>query len=310
MRFFDLHCDTITRCCDKKQDVFDGAQEVTLRSGSRLDGWCQCFAIFIDDKCPEDRAFIKYKAYVEYFDKEIARHCEYITHCRNSGDIGTALEQGKCAAVLTLENAAALGGDMENIRLLAANGVKAVTLTWNGENSLGYGSAVGGHLKPFGREAAKEIINSGMAVDVSHLSDEGFCDILKLTDASVFASHSNLRDKKLSAHPRNLTADQLREIAARGGVAGLNLHRPFLSADDVVANNPETLLRHADRMLEIAGEDAICIGSDFDGAEMPDFCRTIGDIPALFRLFSKTFGERIANKVFFENANNFFSNMI
>ena len=310
MRFFDLHCDTITRCRDKKQGIYNGAQEVTLHSGSRLDGWCQCFAIFIDDESPETRAFAKYKAYVEYFIKEIERHCEYITRCRNSGDIGTALEQGKCAAVLTLENAAALEGDIENIKLLAADGVKAVTLTWNGENSLGYGNAIGGHLKPFGREAVKEIINKGMAVDVSHLSDEGFYDVLELTDAPVIASHSNLRDKKLSAHPRNLTADQLREIAARGGIAGLNLHKPFLNADDIVANNPETLLRHADRMLEIAGEDAICIGSDFDGAEMPDFCRTIGDIPALFRLFSKTFGEGMADKVFFENANSFFSRIV
>lgn len=304
MRFFDLHCDTATRCFDEKLEIQNGPQEISLKKGRGLAAWAQCFAIFVGDNRRGEAAFQYYCDCVDFLRAETRKNSKQMAICRNFGELDAALGAKKCAGLLTVENAAVLGGKLENVEKLADDGVKAVSLTWNGENELGFGSGAGGRLKPFGRAAMAELARRGMVIDLSHLSDEGFDEVLEWCGGPVMASHSNLR--ALCGHPRNLTDRQFKALAARGGIVGVNLHVSFLAEEPKAANRARALFEHVDRMLEMGGERAVAFGSDFDGARMPAFCRDVSRIPALYSRCAARYGEALADRIFFKNAYDFF----
>lgn len=304
MRLFDLHCDTVTRCFDEKLNLYHGRQEVSLKKGRSLAAWAQCFAIFVDDRQRGEAAFRYYQNCVSFLKLAAKINSRHLSLCRSRQEMDVALNAKKCAGFLTVENAAALGGKLENIETLAADGVKVIALTWNGENELGFGCGVGGRLKPFGRAAVAELARYGIIVDLSHLSDEGFDEVLELYGGPVMASHSNLR--LVCDHPRNLTDRQFKALAARGGIVGANFHLPFLAEAIEASHRPQSLFAHVDRMLELGGENTIVLGSDFDGAHMPEFCRNLSYIPALYSLFAARYGETLTDRIFFKNASDFF----
>lgn len=138
-----------------------------------------------------------------------------------------AFAGGRRAAILSVENGSALEGNLSRLEVFHRDGVRFLTLTWFGENELGFGSLAGGKLKPFGCEVVKKLPEYGIVPDISHLSDEGVAEVFALTDGPLVATHSNVRSQ--NGHCRNLTNAQIREISARGGLIGLNLCRAFLS---------------------------------------------------------------------------------
>ena len=211
--------------------------------------------------------------------------------------------------MFTVEGASFLEDDgavETRLDALAEAGVRMVTLTWNGPNALGSGNDAADGLTAFGRVAVRELERRRIAVDVSHLNDAGFKDVCAVADRPFAASHSNAR--AICGHPRNLADWQLRELADRGGVAGLNFCRDFLSqthADPM----PDDVLRHVDHVLETAGEDVLALGSDYDGCDVPgwlDPCDRVGDLHALL---AREFGRTVADKAFFGNAHAFFARL-
>jgi membrane dipeptidase len=141
-----------------------------------------------------------------------------------------------------------------------------MTLTWNGENELACGVEAGsGGLSAFGKEVVYEMNRLGMLIDVSHLSERAFWDVLSISKAPVMASHSNA--KSLCDHKRNLKDEQILAISRMGGVIGLNFYPPFLSNSGVA--NMEDCIRHIDRILAVGGENCLGLGSDFDGFTEP-----------------------------------------
>src|SRR5690606_30161839 len=128
----------------------------------------------------------------------------------------------------------ALAGSVEILRIFYRLGVRAVGLTWNYRNELADGQAEaesGGGLTRAGRAVVREMERLGMLIDVSHLSDASFEQVLEVAEGPVFASHSNAR--RICRHPRNLTDEQIRAIAARGGVIGINFAPQFLVEEGI-----------------------------------------------------------------------------
>ena len=185
------------------------------------------------------------------------------------------LKDGALHAILTTEEGAAIEGDISRLSILHSWGVRIFGLTWNYENELGYPNShdknvMGKGLKERGIEAVKECGRLGIAVDVSHLSDGGFWDVLRYAEGPVLATHSNARS--IADVPRNLSDDSLRALADKGGVAGLNLCPAFLdvsfSTDDSNAmSRVSDAARHVMHIWKTAGEDILALGSDFDGVE-------------------------------------------
>ncbi|MBR2528387.1 MAG: membrane dipeptidase [Blautia sp.] len=223
--------------------------------------------------------------------KTADEHSQDLTFVMDGESFRQASRQGKTSAFLTLEDGRAVQGRYEMLDYFYKKGVRLITLTWNYENCFGYPNsrdpekmALG--LKPFGREAVKRMNELGILVDTSHLSDGGFYDVAAISDKPFIASHSNAR--ALSPHPRNLTDDMLRIIGEKHGVAGLNFYGAFLSDDGTgKASVVSDMVRHALYIVGKAGEDALAIGSDFDGFEGECQIRTPLEMPLLFESLKK-----------------------
>ena len=169
---------------------------------------------------------------------------------------------GKLYAFLGIEGMAAYGADAGALDRCYEAGVRLGMLTWNEENALAAGA--GGDpqrgLTPAGRAAVRRMRELHMLVDVSHLNDGGFWDVMDLTGGPVIASHSNSR--ALCDVRRNLTDDQLRAIRDTGGVVGLNVYHGFVHAEPE-KQTAEMLARHAAHMAEVMGVEHVGCGFDF-----------------------------------------------
>lgn len=144
-------------------------------------------------------------------------------------------------------------------------GVRCITLTWNGRNSIADGiseSCTGDGLTNFGIKAVKEMNKLGMLIDVSHISEAGFWNVLSISEHPVMATHSNCFS--LCSNPRNLSDDQIIALAKKRGIIGLTLVPDFISTSNADLNK---YLEHFDHIVDLVGPDYICIGSDFDGVD-------------------------------------------
>lgn len=304
MKFFDLHCDTATYCLYEKNGACleDAPAHLSLKKGAYFDKWAQTFAIFVPDE-------YRGQAAIEYYEK--ARDYIYaqkgITLCRTAGEI-TAAEN--CAAVMSIESGAPLAGDIERVEKLYNDGVRMITLTWNAANELGDGNGVknAGGLTDFGIDVVRRMNDLGMIVDVSHLSDAGFWDVADNSTRPFIASHSDSR--VLAPHSRNLTDDMFSCIVECGGIVGLNFCPAFLNAEPEKACM-EDILRHAERFLSLGGEDTVCMGSDFDGTDMPKGITGIESMGELYECFLRhNYSEEQVKKIFWGNAESYFARVL
>ena len=177
------------------------------------------------------------------------------------------------------------------------------TLTWNGENPIASGNETEKGLTAFGREAVGELVRWGILLDVSHLNDRSFWELMEETEGPVVASHSNAR--AVCPHPRNLTDDQARELARRGGLVGLNYYAPFLRPDKKTVEL-EDVYRHAVHLLELGMEDGLALGSDFDGADLPPCLDSCQKVPGLGQCLAERFGRETAEGIMWRSAMAFF----
>ncbi len=190
-------------------------------------------------------------------------------------EIEQARRSGRIAAVLALENGGdALGRDLRTLDEFYRQGVRMLGPTWNTSNPLGDGVQGRDHggLTDLGRAVLRRMEEMGMIVDVSHLSEATFWDTLRATRGPIIASHSNAA--ALRPHVRNLTDEQLRAIAGRGGVVGVNFWHEFLGEATL-----ERVLDHIDHMVKTMGVNHVALGSDFDG--MPQTPRGLEDVSRL-----------------------------
>lgn len=183
----------------------------------------------------------------------------------------SAAQPGKITSFVSIEGAGAFAADITRIDRFIERGVRLIGPVHarnNGLASSATGEPVDFGFTDTGKQFCERVYSRGAVIDVSHLSDKAFADLVPIAKkygAPIVATHSNAR--ALASHPRNLTDDELRAIGETGGVAGLNFHSPFVSGkkeptlDDVVAQ-----LEH---MIKVAGIDHVAIGSDFDGGIKP-----------------------------------------
>lgn len=326
LKVLDLHCDTLDRLCLSGDPTVPGGfyehdAGVPRERMSRLDvndahislqrmgefDWCQCFAVFVPDVLRGDAAWALLKRVHAFWEEETARCANRIASVTSPGQALEAFEAGKSAGMLTVEGCSFLEDDASaEVRLDALQdaGVRMATLTWNGVNALGSGNDTDAGLTAFGKRMVSALEERDIVVDASHLNLQGFKDLLEIAEKPFVCSHSNART--VCGHPRNLEDWQLREIAERGGIVGLNFYNDFLSDAGGEATQDD-VLRHADRILEVAGERVLALGSDYDGSDVPrwlDPCDTVAD---LHQLLAREFGSSTADAVFFGNGERFFA---
>ncbi|MBZ4656365.1 MAG: Membrane dipeptidase, partial [Thermoanaerobacter sp.] len=262
--FVDFHCDTLYRLVDKKIDFAERSKEghVDLQRMKEGKVHLQVFAVFVDPKQMRKNAATMALKMIDKMHEVIEETKEFRLILKGE-DIDKAKEEEKIGALLSIEGGEALEGEISLLRMFYKLGVRALTLTWSLRNDLGDGvdSVKEAGLTSFGREVVKEMNRLGMIVDVSHLNEKGIWDVVELSEKPIIASHSNA--KTLCSHRRNLTDKQIKAIAQKGGVIGINFAPQFLR--DEGQATLEDVLNHIDYICELVGEDYIGFGSDFDG---------------------------------------------
>ena len=269
MLLFDTHADTLFRLCfpDGEGEEMDVTKEMLLQGGVTV----QTMAMFVGRS---DLKSIRIA-----FDRMLQKKEELTAAGFRQVDELREAKEGDTAFMLSVEGCDLLDGHGEMLYDWRKQGVRMAALTWNYENCVATPACkdASSGLKPFGREAVREMQRLKMAVDVSHLNEGGFYELLEMGVVPL-ASHSCCR--KLCDHTRNLTDDQLRALFSAGGYVGVNFYPAFLRRDEKA--DIRDVCDHVIHMLEMGGEGKIGFGSDFDGIEMkPAGLSGPQDFPAL-----------------------------
>ena len=194
----------------------------------------------------------------------VAANCTAVDIAYTPSDIARLKHIGKKAIMLGIENGYAIGKDLSLLEHFAKRGIVYMTLCHNGDNDIcdsARGNAEHGGLSPFGEKVVLEMNRLGIMVDMSHAAESSFYDALEVSKKPIVCSHSSARS--LCDHPRNLTDDQMKALAQKGGVAQVTMYNGFLRSD-----GKATILdavEHLNHMVNIMGIEHVGIGTDFDG---------------------------------------------
>ena len=303
---FDLHCDTALGLMGKDLvtpgDLNKNQLHIDLQRAKKLQGYAQCFACFTTpfmkewyNASPETI----FQAEMDVLMGQLERHKKLIRQAFTAEDVRKNYEKGLMSAIFTIEGPAGFGFAPELLEMLHAAGFRMTTLGWNEQNVLTGSHVTGGGLTDLGKEYMKEAQRLGMMIDVSHISDEGFWDVIELTEKPIVASHSNSRS--VCNHSRNLTDDMFRAIMQTGGVAGFNQCAPFVGGSCDLDAICDHILHFLD--LDPDGKH-IALGGDLDGCEeLPAGFDGIQSYPDMaHRLLERGVDEKLLYNIYWNNA--------
>lgn len=271
----DLHCDTLMGCY-RGMPLAKNDGHIDMEKLQKGGALAQFFAIFVPTGDSARRNGITEGPY-EYFQttyqaylREMELNKADIAPALCYADIEKNMAADKISSILTIEDGGSVfDGRMERLEEAYQKGVRLITLTWFYENCIGFPCSkdrpelMDLGLKPFGVDVVRRMNELGMIVDVSHLSDGGFWDVVKYSSKPFVASHSCCR--ALAGHPRDLSDEMLRALAGKGGVIGVNFCTNFLVEGGAPLSKIDDVVRHLKHMVNVAGEDTPAFGSDFDG---------------------------------------------
>jgi membrane dipeptidase len=303
MKILDLHCDTLSKLAEhkgselKKNDF--SVDIVKLKKSNYL---TQFFALFIDkNKHPDVHGWAL--ELIEIFNNEMIKNSDAVKQAFSYSDIMENEKKGLISCILTIEEGAALKGNLENLKSFYGQGIRIITLTWNYPNEIGYPNFLWKYcdrgLTDFGLQLIDAMNEMGVIIDVSHLSDKGFYDVAARSRSPFIASHSNART--ITNNPRNLTDDMIKLLANKGGVTGLNFFSGFLGKSNTA--KVEDMVKHIKHIYKVGGIDVLAIGSDFDGILSPVEFKDCSKMEVLYNsLIKGGFSENEVDKILYKNA--------
>ena len=348
IKYFDGHNDVLlklfySKSKDPTEDFFNGNNYCHIdykkvKISNFIGGF---FAIFVPDKEPQFNFFSRMESesydfplpdeipyekainatekMIDILNKIIKNSGGEIVLCKNGKELIDAYDENKIAIILHIEGAEAIDKDFRSLEKLYELGLRSIGLVWSRSNIFATGVPfsfpktpdIGPGLTSIGKELVKICDNKNILIDLSHLNEKGFWDVADLSTKPLIATHSNVFT--LSKSPRNLTDRQLDAIKDSQGLVGLNFATGFLREDG--KNNKETpvsvLIKHLDLLLEKLGENGVALGSDFDGAAIPNFMVDCSGLQKLVTaLHESGYGEPLITKICRTNWINMISKII
>ncbi|WP_449540086.1 dipeptidase [Ferdinandcohnia sp. Marseille-Q9671] len=300
MKIFDAHSDVLYKMwMDPSINFADSPKlHITYNHLIENNSKVQCFAIYIPEEVrPESRFEIALEM-VEIFYEKVVAPSPLLKVVKTRDDI-LALKEDEIGAFLTLEGCDAIDQSLIKLQTLIRLGVSSVGLTWNYSNFVADGilERRGGGLSTFGRKVIHELNRSYLWTDVSHLSINGFWDVIELADYPI-ASHSNAI--ALCNHPRNLRDDQIEALIKKDGMIGITFVPPFLTSQSHSTIN--NVLKHLDYICSLGGENHVGFGSDFDGiTETVTGLENYSGYDGLINLLLKHYSEIQVKKFLYRN---------
>ncbi|MEA4815190.1 MAG: dipeptidase [Oscillospiraceae bacterium] len=292
--YFDAHCDTISAGLDLRKNL----GHVDLERGTRFPHYAQLFAIFADAQTTRYMV-AECRRQRERFVSETEKNSDIVMVCRTGKDLDNAEKSGKIAAIQSIEGGELLGCEPAMLNTAKEWGVRSINLTWNHANALSGSNCDEAErgLSPVGREFVRRAQELNILMDVSHVSDRGFYDLLDITEKPIIASHSDSRE--LCPRRRNLTDEMFKEIMATGGCVGINLYYHFIGRNNLI----DDVLAHIERFLDLGGEKHVGFGCDFDGCdELPDGIEGIESMELIAEAMErKNYSSTLIEDIFYNN---------
>ena len=305
MKYVDMHCDTITRLYVDNGNLKSNALHNDLNKMKKGECLLQNFAIFTNIGYTDSK--FTYDS-INYYYSEIKKNSDIIKPVYKYEDI----DDSYINSMLTLEEGSVVDGNLDNLKKFYDLGVRMITLTWNYPNTLGYPNIDATNpnhslhdfntkdgLSDFGKDFVRRCNNLGIIVDVSHLSDKGFYDVLDISNVPFVASHSNARN--ICKAGRNMSDDMIVKLAKKGGVMGLNYCAAFIEDNNETYTSIEAMIKHIKHIVNIGGIDCIGLGSDFDGIGNGLEIKDASGLPLLYEALKKDFTEEDIEKIFYKN---------
>ena len=229
---------------------------------------------------------------------------------RSAAEIRQCLENGTFAMELHIEGAEAIDPDFDALEVYHQAGLRSLGITWSRPNRFGFGVPVqfpaspdtGPGLTDLGKELVRQCNRRRIMIDLSHLNEAGFWDVAAVSDAPLVATHSNVH--AICAATRNLTDRQLDAIRDSGGIVGLNFNCGFLHPDGAPESTLDlaVMVDHLDALIARLGDDKVALGSDFDGATMPEGIRDVSLLPNLLAAMrARGYDDALTRKIAYEN---------
>ena len=306
------------------------------------------FSIWIDGRTMGPLAIQKALDQIDAVQQNVRKYSKDLAFARTADEVRRAHKQGKIAVLMGIEGGHMLGNDIRMVRIYSELGVRYMTLShfYNDEwADSSTDKPVHNGLTDYGKEIVREMNRQGMLVDISHVSDKTFYDALAVSKAPLIASHSSCR--ALCNHPRDMTDDMIKALAAKGGVIQINYEKSFIDqaykdASDKLSGGVvemmdqlkkqcgddeacigekmaeqekkataegklphvswERIVDHIDHAVKLVGADHVGLGSDFDGASMPDGMEDVSHLPQITdALLKKGYSEADIRKILGEN---------
>src|SRR3984893_5458576 len=306
------------------------------------------FSIWVDARVMGPPAVQKALDQIDAVHENVKKYSSDMVFCRTAAEVREAHKNGKIAALIGVEGGHMIGNDLRMVRLFSDLGVRYMPLShfYNDEwADSSTDKPVHNGLTDYGKKIVREMNRQGMMVDISHVSDRTFYDALEVSKAPLIASHSSCR--ALCNHPRDMSDDMIKALAAKGGVIQINYERSFLDqaykdayekeTGGVVqhlneltknCNNDEAciaremaelqkkltaegklphvswerIIEHIDHVVKLVGPEHVGLGSDFDGADMPDGMEDCSKLPKITEaLLRKGYSEDDIRKILGEN---------
>jgi membrane dipeptidase len=342
----DTHDDTTQRFFSKSYDLGKRNPEGHVDIPRMREGGMDAvfFSIWVDGRTMGSPAVQQALDQIDAVVESVHRYSMDLALARTADEVRRARAKGRIAVLMGLEGGHMIGNDIRVLRMFGALGVRYMTLTHFYNNEWADSSTdkpVHNGLTDFGKEVVREMNRQGILVDISHVSDKSFYDALEVSKAPLIASHSSCR--AISNHPRNMSDQMIRDLAARGGVIQINYDKSFLDQaykdayegavgtvvssmeeitkscgdDNECANREmsrrerllteqgklphvswEKIVEHIDHVVRLVGADHVGLGSDFDGASMPDGMEDCSRLPKITEaLLRKGYSENDIRKV-------------
>ncbi|MCR5145885.1 MAG: dipeptidase [Clostridia bacterium] len=310
MFVIDGHCDTLSKALDEGKSIYKNDLQFSLSNSDKRGGGIQVMSSFIDTKYLNSKngGFNRCNKILNYLSNEDFKDRLIC----NKVDFSNGLKDYQTKILLSIENGAAISGKLENVKYFYNRGVRMMSITWNDDNELGCGALTRNDfgLTNMGKKYVKLLNEFGIIVDVSHLSEKSFWNVINLKCKNVIASHSNVYE--ICRTPRNLKDSQIKAIAENSGVIGVCFYSDFLNERGKA--NVMDVVNHIKYIKELVGIDYVGLGSDFDGMSLKKTANQVENIIKVNNIIEilriQGFSENEIEKIMWKNWYNFLKRAI
>ena len=304
LSLFDSHCDTAYELYHRDVHLADNSScHVSLSKTACYDAYAQFYAVWSNRRLDDEACWNQFLQIVSKWKDELDAIPRRAARVTSANDLQNAVESGKHAAILAVEDARLTAGRLERLDEMKALGVKYLTLLWGGDTCIGGSHNTPNGLTDYGKALARRCLELGIIPDVSHASEASVDDLIPIAyelGKPFIASHSNAYS--LYGHTRNLRDRHFEVIKELGGVVGVSLCPSHLTDTSLRPATAEDVFAHVDYYLSMGGEDIVGFGADWDGTDLPDGFAGVQDLEQVAEIMAKhNYTEELIHKIFFKN---------